>query len=309
MNLKKHLCRIGLLFLVFACNKQQEVIEYWANGQPKVVKIPTYDGDLFEYYDEKGSKEREGLLAIDRKEKLWTYYYPSGVQRAKITYRDDKKFGLAQTFYPNGQLQSRGAYNEFEKEQGPWQYFYENGAIHKSGHFENGKRAKTWKEYEASGEMVKEDQYLNPDVLLVSKTYLDDQIFYEERYRSGLVKAEGPTTVEGEKAGEWRFFHENGQLNGAGKYKHDQKIGKWTYWYPNGVKMAEGHYFENSYDPSLPHTIKNRKLYELPLDPFERDGLKNGVWTFWKKNENLKAKVSFEMREKNYYAQIIVFRE
>ena len=42
--------------------------------------------------------------------------------------------------------------------------------------------------------------------------------------------------------GEWRWYHENGQLLQTGSFEDERKVGIWRRYHPNGALHDEGEY-------------------------------------------------------------------
>jgi antitoxin component YwqK of YwqJK toxin-antitoxin module len=167
-------------------------------------------------------------------------------------------------------------YNSQGHKDGLWQTFYANGEVKWEGTYVDGKRDGYFKTYTDAGSLITIDKYIN-DVLQtdapelakldVKKTYFSDgrvqsegpvkndlpvgvhrqynedgQVVKAEIYDSGRVMAEGVLDTSGIQQGEWKEFHENGQLKAIGKYLNGVKVGQWKYYYANTKVFEIGKY-------------------------------------------------------------------
>lgn len=53
---------------------------------------------------------------------------------------------------------------------------------------------------------------------------------YKKYFDSNVLKVEGFKNENEKKIGEWKTFHENGQLKETGNYLEGIKIGEWNYY-------------------------------------------------------------------------------
>lgn len=58
-------------------------------------------------------------------------------------------------------------------------------------------------------------------------------------YKNGLLSATGSYDAAGEKDGEWKYYHTNGQLSSVHHYKGGKNTGSVTEYYPNGNLKEE----------------------------------------------------------------------
>ncbi|HWY98111.1 MAG TPA: hypothetical protein VNY36_03400 [Bacteroidia bacterium] len=167
-------------------------------------------------------------------------------------------------------------YNSQGHKEGSWQTFYTNGNIKWEGTYTDGKKDGYFKTYTDAGSLITIDKYIN-DVLQtdapelakldVKTTYFPDgnvqskgpmknnlpfgvhrlynengQVVKAEIYDSGRIMAEGVLDTSGIQQGEWKEFHENGQLKAIGKYLNGVKVGEWKYYYANSKVFEIGKY-------------------------------------------------------------------
>jgi antitoxin component YwqK of YwqJK toxin-antitoxin module len=60
----------------------------------------------------------------------------------------------------------------------------------------------------------------------------------ERYFENGQLMLHGYLDNSGEAQGQWKSFHNNGQLEAQGNYIDNQKDGLWQYYYTNGQIKA-----------------------------------------------------------------------
>lgn len=63
-------------------------------------------------------------------------------------------------------------------------------------------------------------------------------------YKNGKLKKTGKYDANGKDTGEWKFYHENGQLESIGSFKNGEKIGEWKFYNADNKLKSIGN-FEN----------------------------------------------------------------
>jgi antitoxin component YwqK of YwqJK toxin-antitoxin module len=167
-------------------------------------------------------------------------------------------------------------YNSANHKEGLWQTFYDNGNVKYEGTYQDGKRDGYFRWYNQVGSMDSIKKYIN-DVLQVDAPELakldiktsyypngvvkttgpikngqpfgvhndyneQGQIVGAKIYDSGKVMAEGLLDTMGIQQGEWKEYHENGQLKSVGKYLNGAKVGEWKYYFPDSKMFETGKY-------------------------------------------------------------------
>ncbi len=161
------------------------------------------------------------------KDGLWQTFYANGNVKWEGTYVDGKKDGYFKTYTESGSLITIEKYisdvlqtdaPELAKLETQVKYF-PNGRVQSEGPLKNGKPFGVHHEYNEEGQVVK-----------------------AEIYDSGRVMAEGILDTLGLQQGEWKEYHENGQLKSQGKYLNGLKVGPWKYYYANTKVFETGKY-------------------------------------------------------------------
>lgn len=298
---------IILMVFVLSCSSKENVVEYWDDGHPKVIIETRYEGPYFKAFYPNGKISEEGLWIDTIKEQTWKEYYESGVLKSKINYREGKKFGRCELYHNNGQLNARGHYNEFEQKDGLWAYYYEDGSIQQTGAYENGLKIGNWKGYEAGHTSFEEAYFEKPGEKKEARRHTDEGLFIEEHYSNGTLKYEGKTHKDSKssKYGLWAYYHENGVPKAKGKYEENQKTGEWAYWYANGQLLAQGHYYDGKPEGITVRKSRSSIIARLPLNNYERNGIKTGKWKYYKENGKLIAEVKYEIKDSIQRTKII----
>ena len=298
---------ILLIAVLLSCSSEENAVAYWEDGSPKVIIETRYEGPYLKRFYPNGNIAEEGLWIDSIKEQSWKTYYESGGLKSKINYREGKKFGRCGLYHPNGQMSAKGNYNEFEEKDGEWVYFNKNGSIQQTGAYENGLKIGNWREYEAGHESFEEAYFENPGEKQGARRHTDEGLFIEEHYSNGALKYKGQTYKDSKngKYGLWAYYYENGAPKSKGTYEENHKIGEWTYWYANGQLLAQGHYYDGK--PEEITVLKSRSsiIARLPLDNYERNGIKTGKWKYYKENGKLIAEVKYVIKDSIQRTKII----
>ncbi len=201
-----------------------------------------------------GNEVRDGLAAM---------WYPNGRLRNEGTFEKNTPVGAHKGFYPNGQLVSEENYvdglidgplveyydngakkqeGQFSagKQVGTWRSFYPDGAKQSEGAFLDGLKTGTWTSWHPTGEVHMEMPYDDQGLIqgTVVRKHVDGSVEAELTYVDGLVQGEVTQTwpdgktrsvgswKDGMRAGEWRFFHKDGSLDGqsSGTFENNQRV-------------------------------------------------------------------------------------
>ena len=157
--------------------------------------------------------------------------------------------------------------NEFDmKFCGECKTFYENGQAKEIFNLESGVITGTFKSFYESGKTKETIQYLNGNptgereefyengnkkyvVKILSDKNLFEHLWYYENGNS--QKLEHRTVDKDERIGEYKEWHDNGQLAETGTYVSNyEREGKWLEFYKNGNKKLEAEFKNGDF---LPH--------------------------------------------------------
>ena len=178
---------------------------------------------------ENGKVKEEGKYLNNKKIGIWTIHSYNG--KEEITYSNDLMNGDYKKFNGDVVVQ-KGAYQNNLKE-GEWYEYYDNG-----------KTVALFKEGKKNGLFVRYFQ----DTLIEGGTYSNDLMVgdWVYKYSNGKPKGIGKfsngngTDVNlmgiprNNRHGRWSLFYENGQIKQDGQYENGQKQGEFIFWHDNG---------------------------------------------------------------------------
>ncbi len=231
-------------------NGKQERAGRYSNGkrdgvwnewdQDKLIFTGTYDvgkpiGD-FVYYDRKGNE-------------LGRYTMQGGT-------------GVALTFHASGRPSSKQRLFK-GVEDGVYQELTPRGKLLVEGHYANGTKHGTWKEWNADGVIVLEQRWKRGKLDGVVKKYVDGKISLEAHYVDGT--AEGSYT-------ELRL----GKPSVTGQFAGDLRTGTWTHHNADGAIVLTATYKAGALDGTW------REVVASPPGVLEGQmtaGRRSGTWT------------------------------
>jgi len=254
------------------------IIDNWQNGNQKIeirVKSGLKHGSSKEWY-ENGNKKYTSAWKNDTKNGYYREWYDNAQPKIKGKYYDGKKHETWITYYPNGQINKQINYIDGVP-SGSISIWYSNGQLKENGVFKATNQSK----------------YNNP-------IYQKDGI-WKHYYLNGQLKEKGLYT-NGLKHAEWKQWYENGEKKSEGYFKQNKRHGGWAFWFDDGNKKAKGNYFNDElngqwtrwYEWIWKYAANYTKDDENPLNTLYidgqirvvenwKDGLKNGIWTWWNK--------------------------
>jgi antitoxin component YwqK of YwqJK toxin-antitoxin module len=169
-------------------------------------------------YDEKGFQQGP-----------WKEYYLTGELKSEGVYENGKRIGLWKYYHQNKKIEQIGKFNKKGKPDGDWKWYFESGNILREETFINGLPEGEMREYDDSGAVVTKGNYIEGEK--DGFWFLQDGDEREEgKYRGSL------------KDDLWKYFYSNGKVSHQGKYTEGLENGKHTYYYDNGRVMQEGEF-------------------------------------------------------------------
>jgi len=208
-----------------------------------------------------------------------TIFYRDGLAEGKAYEFSPDSMITTITIYKGGFVKKVikiNQYNTQNHKEGLWQTFYENGNVKWEGTYADGKREGYFKTYTEDGSLITIQKFINdveqtnaPELakLDLKVEYFADgkvqsegpyknnlavgvhtqfnekgEIVKADIYDSGRVMAEGVLDTLGLQEGDWKEFHENGQLKASGKFEKGIKVGAWKYYYSNSKLFETGKY-------------------------------------------------------------------
>lgn len=164
------------------------MVNYHKNGKISAIRSCKNDIHIspeYQYYEDGSLKI---VIPPDNAEGIELFYYPSGVLKSEVEYKNENKCGF-----------------------GRW--YYENGKIEADCNYKNDKRHGICKEYHYSGKLRLECEYKNGKKHGIEKRYYNSgQLSYEHSYKNGLRNGYSISYIE--KTGEiqYKIFFRNGKI-------------------------------------------------------------------------------------------------
>lgn len=267
------------------------------------------------------------------------YVYEEGREQGiGYEYSEEDRRIITIITYRNGYVNKKQEINrrdKFNQKQGLWIEFYDNMKPKWEGKFRNDKRNGYFKEYSEDGDLLSTTKWKDgiqvedPEELVkldiktqyypsakpkfvgsynkdipegVHRFYSEDgEITSSKIYRKGILMGEGIVDAEGNRQGNWKEYHDTGELKSEGEYKDGKRVGpwkfyhkngqaeqlgsyiggqpdgEWKWYYPNGVLRREENYYKGNEDgPSVEYSDTSKVIAQGEYV----DGLREGFWFF-----------------------------
>jgi len=205
-----------------------EAVVWYENGVvKKEVKFNQEgtDSEIREY-EYNGMLSDAGVLK-GKDEYEYTYYYPSGNVRKKLTFVNDKlKDGKSVVYYDNGQKQKELVYKN-EEINGPYVSYFDNGQIDETFSYQDGQITGPYKSYTENGKVLIEGTFVNGKRQGESVEYREDgSLFCRKNFNKG--KADGDV----------HYYNKAGKEYGIVTYKNDRIIHS-RFFRPDGTEIVD----------------------------------------------------------------------
>lgn len=245
------------------------------------------------FYSSEGKLQRSIQFAENLKNGEYIVYDSLAMIQFYGRYIRDTLQGPYQRFF-HGKLVEEGIYKkgkidgkqkEYDPESGNLILLTdftngEKGEDVKINRFEKGKKIGLWQKYDEKGNLIKQEVYLNGELVTevgtpfnFEKEYflsgrVKNQYMKQNGYKNGIqtnfdslgnqqisylyqndtLLAEGWISKDGSKDSLWKFYDQNGNIINKGNFIKGVKEGLWIYYFENGSIEQKGKYKEN-----LPH--------------------------------------------------------
>ncbi len=210
----------------------------------------------------------EGSYTDNKREGIWTKYYPSGSIKSEINYRNNHPKGVYKIYFPNGQLEEEGnwisnknsgsfkrfhqngkpaqefVFNNEGKRNGTQMYYFENGQPQMIVEIENGVAHGMYRSFHPDGSIMEETRLINgqPD-LESTKTYpAKSGTVTTTRTPEIPVSETKPADPDKPNLGEFKFngfnalYNKNLQITQVGMFKDGRLYdGKWHRYDEHGI--------------------------------------------------------------------------
>ncbi len=231
---------------------------------------------------------REKINRFDQnnmKQGNWVEFYPYGMIKNEITYRDDKKNGYFKEYDNEGRLLKVSKYindilQENVEELKVYDVrtdYYSNGKIKTVGSYYNNKADGIRREYAPDGKIV--ISYVFKNGIMIAKGIVDEaglkQGKWQEFFETGELKSEG-NYKDNKHIGQWKFYFQNGKLEQIGNYNNKGNVeGFWKWYYSNGEIHREESFLDGLSDGKL---IEYSDSGMVITEGSYIDGIENGLW-------------------------------
>ncbi len=162
----------------------------------------------------------------------WAGTYSNGAVRYRGQFRNGKPFGTFSYFYPAGMLKAKMTYSD-DGRVAHLKSFQLDGKVMAEGKFINRKKDSTWLYYsDVDGKLVLEENY---------KTGMKQGpviIFYPSTGRP----SELTDYKNGRKNGRWIKYFPDGKISTSGFYVNDTLQGPFSVYNINGKLLMQGQY-------------------------------------------------------------------
>ncbi|MDO7844934.1 tetratricopeptide repeat protein [Hymenobacter sp. M29] len=261
----------------------------------RTFKAGNLDGPYATYYDT-GQLHLRATLHDDKVDGLEEGFYPDGTPEYTTMLVKGVKQGPFFTYYPDKTPENKGT-NDKDEHDGDYTEYHPNGTVSEQGRYTHGKRVGTWRTFHANGKPSVEETYDDTGERQGTHRSFDDtgHLFAETEYTHGRItrlryfdagnklvldqpvkkgrvavqtlnakgqKAATGTLVDGQLAGEWKWFYADGGVkevahyddkgvkNGASElYYHGGQLQRRLQYGPDG---QENGYFEQFYQDGQP---------------------------------------------------------
>lgn len=177
-------------------------------------------------YEHNGTLSSEALLK-GKDEYEYTYYYPSGKMRKKLTFLNDKiKDGKCIIYFESGQKQKEFAYKN-QKVDGLYVIYFKNGQIDETFNYQNDQIIGPYKSYFENGKPASEAIYVDGKKQGESVEYREDgSVYYKKNFNRGKVD------------GDVHYYNKEGKEYGTVTYKNDRVI-RSRFFRPDGTEIVD----------------------------------------------------------------------
>jgi len=198
------------------------------------------------YYGAGNKKAIGAYNSAGEKAGTWTYYFYSGVLKAKETYIAGKLNGTQEYYFENGNLSSLENFVNGNLEGLSNTYNY-GGNIKSAANYKQGKKDGAERLYYSNGSLQANNNYTNDALNGIATEYFKNgKVKSTSHYSAG--KADGPyklsyetmgISTEGQfvkdnAEGEWKFYYESGKIKEKRSYVNNNEEGPHTEYYENG---------------------------------------------------------------------------
>ena len=253
----------------------------------------------YEYYAN-GQIFSEMSFKAGEKNGVEIRYNRDGSLSAEMNFVGNELVGPFTTYHTNGNVGERSFYKNGLPE-GDYEVFYEDGTPKSTGNLKKGNYQGVVKYFDKDGKLHYEYDYKDGEIIayryfdktgeiLAAENRRGGEFYYRSYAPYGQVTAEGLHDISGGKKGSWKFYSDNGILNGEGDYSEDKANGEYRAFYETGEVLSEATYkldtLHGYYKSFFPDG-------QMQSQGWYMDGLQHGEWRHYFPDGNLQAKKFF----------------
>ncbi|MGB1031853.1 MAG: toxin-antitoxin system YwqK family antitoxin, partial [Flavobacteriales bacterium] len=251
-------------------------IYFHENGEPYTV-MNYYkgkeEGAVNQFYDT-GELYATGTYTNGLEDGPWMFYDEMGQLFYSSNYSLGRETGEKIILHSNGQFLEHGDMNR-DLQVGEWEYKYENGQTEKKGEFKDGIPHGVWTFYYPNGAISHETNAVSETKEKILTVYdTDGELLVDngfgwctlyDQYWYKLVEGQ---VENGDRVGEWTWYHSNGNKKVLGEYKNEE-FRIISCWNSNGEQTVSGG-DGNFSDIDVTSGLFEKGVYE--------NGKRTGVW-------------------------------
>lgn len=326
--------------LTFADDKKVgKAIRYFENGNIRATELykdNDYDGLSISFFVD-GDTNEVVNYKNGNKDGEYRSYNTDKVLIEKGNYKNDKLVGEWRTYFNSGKLKIISNFDQNGKFSGSKKVYYENGKVSESYNFKSGALEGKQEYYDNDGKLHYVYDFNNDRLQKVSYYDKSGKLFFEQSKKGGMLNykfyspygallTEGNYDIDGQKIGEWKYYHscgklrvkenfykgdlkgvrteyfKNGQIKMSGNYLNGKADGYFIYYYENGMKKSEGWYKNDNkegdwidYSAFGQITDKNYYIHDDEYgyqESFNCDGTKN--FEYYTKDDIISKYIFFD---------------
>lgn len=224
-------------------------------------------------------------------------HFENGQLSTKGHFTKGEKTGEWQTWHANGQLAYAETFVSDKHIDGPWRGKHPNGGDSLNGSYVSGRKEGLWTALHPNGKMKSKTLYRFG---MPSGSFVE---FYANgnKSREGAFGGSTAEVKRGREEGEWKEWHENGQLMRVVSYEDGRMDGPCTEWYANGQKRFETSYMHKARKDDMMDGM-TREWHENGQPMSEgvyMGGLRDGLWKEWYPSGSLHTQAIFDKAKVN----------
>lgn len=177
-----------------------------------------------------------GQFKDDKPYGEFTYFYESGIVKAKINFQKDGSTTYAKLYHETGYLMAKGKYVNQEKDS-IWIQFDDRGVVSYQEEYKNGK---------LDGQRVVFFEPVGNQYLVMEYYYYKNGVRHGEfkKFHPNKKLAQEGNYIDGNLNGDIKHYHPNGNIARIERYKYAVKHGYQIVFDEKGIQVGYKLYWE-----------------------------------------------------------------